>query len=134
MYWWTCDSTFNKHDKNFPKSVEQHCPTWLHEGNTQGSPPTTQILKSLTYGKDFEGASIHVCKLAVIAGNNPSFIGPHISSNVVACTQGAHCFQWLLAYQSIMKCLMDGTALKQTNPLCYQHEISRFFLANNNTY
>ncbi len=105
-----------------------HCPTWLHEWNTQGSPPATQILKSLTCGKDFEGASIDVCKVTVTADNNPSYIGPHISSGAAACTQeGAHCFQWLPAYQSARKYSVDGTALKQTNPLCYWHEVSRSF-------
>ncbi len=24
MYRWACDNTLNKHDKNFPKSIEQH--------------------------------------------------------------------------------------------------------------
>jgi hypothetical protein len=104
--------------RTFPSLLTNigHCPTWLHKGNTQGSPPATQILKSLTCGKDFEGASIHVCKVTVTAGNSPSSTGPHISSGAAACTQeGAHCFQWLPAYQSAKKCSVEGIASKQTN-------------------
>jgi hypothetical protein len=116
--------------RTFPSLLTNigHCPTWLHEGNTQGSPPATHILKSLTCGKDFEGASIHVCRVTVTAGNSPSSTGPHISSGAAACTQeGAHCFQWLPAYQSARKCSVEGIALKQKNPLCYQHEVSGCF-------
>jgi hypothetical protein len=58
----------------------------------------------------------------------PLLYRPHISSGAAACTQeGAHCFQWLPAYQSARKCSVEGIALKQTNPLCYQDEVSGCF-------
>jgi hypothetical protein len=47
-------------------------------------------LKSLTCGKDFEGASIHVCKVTVTAGNSPSSTGPHISSGAAAAAEDAY--------------------------------------------
>jgi hypothetical protein len=125
---WACDSTLNKQDKNFPKSIDQH---WTLP-NMTSQRKYTRLTTSYTNIEVFDlwqrlWRGIHPCVQSNCHCRQKPLLyrTPYLLRCCCLHPRRSTLFQWLPAYQSARKCSVEGIALKQTNPLCYQHEVSR---------